>query len=69
MKFLNIFLQKVMTLFGCLSFDFIILAVNILGRTRASTVYLREKSVNKRQFTYKIPLHEQVNLGLIFIWK
>ena len=55
-----------MTLFGCLSFDFIILAFDVLGRTRASIVYLREKSVNKMQYTYKIPLPGKVNLGLCF---
>ena len=64
MNFLNIF-----SLFGCSSFDFNILAFNALGRTRASIVYLREKSVNKRQFTYTIPLHEKVNLGLFFHFK
>ena len=58
-----------MTLFGCLSFDFIILAFNVLGRTRASIVYLKEKSVNKRHFTYTIPLREKVNLGLFSFQK
>ena len=55
-----------MTLFGCLSFDFIILVINVLGRTRALIVYLRMKSVNKKQFNYTIPLPEKVNLGLFF---
>ena len=58
-----------MTLFGCVSFDFIILAFNVLGKPRASIVYLREKSVNKRHFTYKTPLPEQVNLGLFFSFR
>ena len=51
---------------GCLSFDFIILVSNVLGRIRASIVYLREKSANLRQFTNKISLLEKVNLGLFF---
>ena len=64
MKFLNISSEKVVTLFWCVSFDFIILAFNILGRTRASIMYLKVKSVNKTQFTYKTPLPEKVNSGL-----
>ena len=51
MKFLNISFKKDVTLFWCVSFDLNILAFNILGRTRASIMYLREKSLNKRQFT------------------
>ena len=56
-----------MALFGCSSFNFKILAFNVLGRTRALIVYLREKSVNKRQFIYTIPLPEKVNLLFFFM--
>ena len=69
MKFLNIFPLKVVTLLRCVSFDFIILAFNVLGSTKASIVYLREKSANKRHSTYKTPLPEKVNLGIFFISK
>ena len=42
-----------MTLFGCLSFDVTVLAFDVLGRTSASTIYLREKSVIKGDFPTK----------------
>ena len=63
MKFLNIFSLKVLKLFGCLSFVVTVLAFDVLGRTSASIVYVREKSVIKGN---NIPLPEKVNLGLYF---
>ena len=54
-----------MKLFGYVSFDVTVLASDVLGRTSASIVYLREKSVI-RELSYKMLLPENVNLGLYF---
>ena len=51
MKFLNTFFYKVLKLTGWVSLDFIILPLNFLGSTRALTVYLKGKLVNKWQNT------------------
>ena len=65
MKFLNIFSLKVVKLSGCLSFDVIVLAFDVLG---IDPVFKREIG-NKREFSYKLPLPEKVNLGSIFSFR
>ena len=54
-----------MKLFGCLSFDVTVLAFDVLGRTSASIVYLREKSVIKGNFPTKYR-HLKSKFGSIF---
>ena len=58
-----------MKLFGSLSFDVFVLAFDVLCRTSALDRVFKREMGNKREFSYKIPLPEKVNLGLFFISK
>ena len=54
---------------GCEIIWMLVFRLHDLGRTRALKVYLGEKSVYKRKFTYKTLLPVKVNFDLFFHFK